>query len=190
VDPEGRPEALSAPTSPRAAFRWHVLVLSLGLGFAATSLAGCRNKTEEARQKAELTNRLTQFKAQMADLGKQAAGLRARVDQMPEDLPGLGPVRDDLHAVEEVIGVEGGRAQWLAGELDKAFVSGDKQQIEAVSKAIPQSNEGLGQSLVKVMHEMVPLERVAAQRRYFESLDAARVANAPADRKPSPSKAR
>ena len=108
----------------------------------AASLSGCRNKKEEARQKAELTKALDQFQAQIGELQKQASALHARFDKLPEDLPGIGPVRDDLHAAEEGLGVDGGRAQWLSGQLDKAFVSGNKEEIEAVRSAIPQDNDG------------------------------------------------
>jgi hypothetical protein len=144
------------------------------LATSATSLVGCRNRKEEARQKAELTSALDQFKVQMGELQRQALGLRARVDKLPEDLPGLQPVRDNLHAVEEGIGVEDGRVKWLLGEIDKAFTSGKKEEIEAVRKAIPRGNGGIDQLMVKVMHELMQVERVAAQRRYFEELDAAR----------------
>jgi hypothetical protein len=138
------------------------------------SLSGCRNKQEEARQKAELTKALAEFKTRTGELQKQASGLRARFDKLPEDLPGIEPLRDDLHAVEEGLGVEDGRAKWLAGELDKAFTSGKKQEIEAVKKAIPLGSGGIAEVIVRVAHRLPPLEGLAGQRRYFESLDAAR----------------
>lgn len=150
------------------------VVVVLTLATLALSLGGCRNRKEEARQKAELTKALDQFKTQVGDLQKQATGLRARFDKLPEDLPGIDPVRDNLHAVEEGLGVEDGRAKWLSGELDKAFASGKKDEIEAVRKAIPRGNDGIAQFIVKVAHELAPLERLAAQRRFFESLDAAK----------------
>ena len=152
------------------------VLCALSFALLALSLSGCRNKQEQARQKAELTQALDQFKAQIDALQKQTAVLRARFDKLPEDLPGIGPVRDDLHALEEGLGVEGGRAQWLAGELDKAFGSGSgkgqQEEIEAVRKAVPRGTEGMAQMLVKVTHEVMPLERVAGQRHFFEELDA------------------
>jgi hypothetical protein len=152
------------------------------LAMSAMSLSSCRNKQEEARQKAELTKALAEFKAQMGALQKQASGLRARFDKLPEDLPGIETVRDDLHAVEEGLGVEDGRAKWLAGELDKAFASGKKQEIEAVGKAIPRGDGGITEVIVRVAHKLPPLEGLAAQRRYFESLDAARARDAQKER--------
>jgi chromosome segregation ATPase len=148
--------------------------LSLAVAFLAISLSGCRNKKEEARQKAEVTKALDQYKTQIAELQKQASGLRARLDKLPEDLPGIGTVRDDLHAIEEVLGVEDGHTKWLLGELDKAFTSGKKAEIEAVRNAIPRADDTTTQAIVKLAHQLSPLERLAAQRRFFESLDAER----------------
>jgi hypothetical protein len=149
------------------------------VAIAALSLCGCRNKQEEARQRAELTKSLDQFKAQIGELQKQASGLRARFDKLPEDLPDIGTVRDDLHAVEEGLGVEDGRTKWLSGELDKAFASGKKQE-----NAIPRGNDGMAQLILKVTHELVPFERLAAQRRFFEALDAAKERDAHKQRPP------
>jgi hypothetical protein len=163
VDRERRARAVSALGRSRIV----LLVVT-----AAMSLSGCRNRKEEARQKAELTTALGQFQAQIGELLKQASGLRARFDKLPEDLPGIGPVRDDLHALEEGLGVEDGRAKWLSGQLDNAFASGKKEEIEKVSKAIPRGDGGMSPIIVKVTHELVPLERLAAQRHFFEALDA------------------
>jgi hypothetical protein len=164
--------------------------LSLSVALVALSLSGCRDKKEEARQKAELTQALDQFRAQTGELQKQAAALRARLDKLPEDLPDTGPVRDELHAVEEVVGVEDARAKWLSGELEKAFSSGKKEEIEAVRKAIPRGNGATEQLIVKVAHELAALERVAAQRHFFEKLDAANAAKDRDAQKERPSKAR
>ena len=151
-------------------------MFSLSVGLVAITLSGCKNKKEEARQKAELTAALDAFKAQVAQLQKQAAPLRARLDALPEDLPGIGAVRDDLFAVEEGLGVEDARGRWLSGELEKAFASGKKEDIEAVRNAIPQGNDGIRDRIVKVMHELLPFERLVAQSRAFEALDAAAAA--------------
>jgi len=152
------------------------------LAASAVSLSGCRNKQEEARQKAELTKALDQFRAQTAELQKQVSALRARFDKLPEDLPGIETIRDDLHAAEEGVGVEGGRAKWLAGELDKAFASGKKEEIEAVKNAIPQGDGGIAAVIVRVAHKLPPLEGLAAQRRYFEAVDAERARDAQKER--------
>ena len=171
----------------RVAFRSRAVRVALSAVLVptlATSLSGCRNRKEEARQRAELTQALDLYKAQIGELQKQASGLRARFDKLPEDLPGIGSVRDELHAAEEGLGVEDGRTKWLSGELDNAFASGKKEEIEAVRKAIPPGSDGMAQLLVKVMHDMLPFERLAAQRHFFEALDAAKARDAPKERPP------
>jgi len=165
MDRRGRDEALRA----------RARALLLGVAVAA-ALSGCRDRKEEARQRAELTRALGQYRAQVAELQKQSSALRARFDKLPEDLPDAGPARDDLHALEEVVGVEDGRTKWLSAEIDKAFSPAEAPkpaQVEALRGAIPSSTAGMGQMAVKVMHELMPLERVASQRRFFEAVDAA-----------------
>jgi hypothetical protein len=186
VDRQRRAPAVSmSPLNRRGArSRWADARLSWSLALVVTlatlvvSSSGCKNRKEEARQRAELTQALDQYKAQIGELQRQASGLRARFDNLPDDLPGLGPVRDDLHALEEGLGVEDGRGKWLSGELDKAFASGNQEQIEAVRKAIPRGADGFSESVVKVTHELMPYERLAGQRRYFEELDAAKAREA------------
>jgi hypothetical protein len=156
----------------RAVSHSRVVLLSLSVAFVATSLSGCKNRKEEARQRAELTKALDQFKTQVGELQKQAAGLRARLNALPEDLPGIETVRGNVLAVEEVLGVEDARTRWLAGELDKAFASGKKEEIERVRNEIPAGTEGIAKVVMNVTHELVPFERAASQRRFFEELDA------------------
>jgi len=153
------------PVRSRAA----VLLLAATM---AACVSGCRDRKEEARQRAELTSALQQFTAQVADLQHQSSALRARFDKLPQDLPGADSVRDDLHTLEEVVGVEDGRTKWLALELDKALASGDKAAIEKVRTAIPRSTVGIGQVVMKVMHELLRLEGLASQRRFFQEVDA------------------
>jgi hypothetical protein len=162
VDRERRAPALSARS----------VLVSVGVAVVALSLSGCRNKKEEARQRAELTEALARYKVQVGEHQKQAAGLRARFDKLPEDMQGVGPLRDDLHAIEEVLGVEDGRTKWLSGQLDKAFASGNKEEIEAVRSAIPPGDDATARAILKLTHELLPFERMAAQRRFFEALDA------------------
>ena len=169
MDRQRRAATLSTSSTRVALFLVSVAVV-------ATSLAGCKNSKELARQKAELTAALDAYNAQIVELQKHTVPLRARLDALPEDLPGLEPVRSDLYAVEEVLGVENGRGKWLAGELEKAFASGKKADIDAVRNAIPKGNDGIAQRMMKVTHELIPFERLVAQSRVFEELDAAQKA--------------
>jgi hypothetical protein len=154
--------------------RSRIVLASLGVAIVATSCASCKSSEQQVRQKAELTKALDGFKAEVQGLQKQAAPLRARFDALPEDLPGLEAVRSDLFAVEEGLGVEEARGKWLSGELDKAFASGKKQDIEAVKKEIPKGNDGIRNLIVKVTHDLLPFERLVAQSRVFEELEATR----------------
>lgn len=171
MDRQRRAAALSTAIS-------RVVLFLLSVAIVATSLSGCKGRKEQARQKAELTAALDAFKVQITDLQKQTVPLRARFDALPQDLPGLEAVRSDLFAVEEVLGTEDGRGKWLSGELDKAFASGKKEDIEAVRNAIPKGNDGIAQRIVKLTHELLPFERLVAQSRVFEELDAAQKAAA------------
>ena len=150
------------------------ILLSMSVACVALSLSGCRNKKEEARQRAELTTALEHYKTQIAEHQKQASALRARFDKLPDDMQGVGPLRDDLHAIEEVLGVEDGRTKWLSGKLDEAFASGKpkKEEIEAVRSAIPPGDDATAKAILKLTHQLLPFERVASQRRFFEALDA------------------
>jgi hypothetical protein len=166
VDRQRRAAALSTR-------RARVVLFVVSVAVGATTLPACKNSKELARQKAEMTTALDAFNAQVAQLQQEAAPLRARFNALPDDLPGLETVRADLFAIEEGLGIESGRGQWLSGELEKAFTSGKKEQIEAVRSAIPAGNDGIRKLIVKVMHELLPFERMVAQSRVFEELDAA-----------------
>jgi len=174
VDRQRRTPTLIANGVRAAASRSRLVLVSLSVVFVAILLSGCRNQKAEAQQKAELTVAVEQYRTQIGELQKQASLLRAQFDKLPEDLPGIGPVRDDLHALEEGLGVEDGRTKWLSAKLDDAFASGNKAEIEAVRNAIPRGDDTTAQAIVKIVHQLSPLERLAAQRRFFESLDAAR----------------
>ncbi len=98
--------------------------------------------------------------------------MRARFNALPEDLPGVATVHSDLFAVEEVLGVEGARVQWLSGELNTAFTTGDKARIQKVADEIRGANEGskeIEKRIFKLMHQLLPFEGMAAQRRALTS---------------------
>jgi hypothetical protein len=146
--------------------RLSVVLVWLSVAFAAISLPACKKK--DAGQQAAARRSLEEFKAQVARAQKATAEVRARFNALPEDLPGLEPVRSKLFAVEEVMGVESGRGQWLAGELDAALASGNEEQIKKVSDTIRDRVDGsktLGKPVVELAHELLPFERTAAQIR-------------------------
>jgi outer membrane protein OmpA-like peptidoglycan-associated protein len=152
-----------------------VVLLSLFVAFGATSFPACKKKLD-AGQEAAARQSLEEIKVQLGKVQKATAEVRARFNVLPEDLPGLEPVRSKLLAVEEVLGVENGRVQWLSGELDAAVASGNQEQFQKVTDTIRgfvEGSKGLGKPLVELTHELLPFERLAAP--YLALVKAGRV---------------
>ena len=98
---------------------------------------------------------------------KTEEDLRTRFKALPEDLPGLQTIHSDLFAVEEVLGVEGARAQWLSGELNAAVATKKREQVQKVSDAIRGAIEGtkeIEKRILELTHQLAPFEHLAAER--------------------------
>jgi outer membrane protein OmpA-like peptidoglycan-associated protein len=150
------------------AARSPVVFISLCLALGAVSIPACKKKGESHQQVERARQSLQHVKAQVAQAQKGTADVRARFNALPEDLPGLETFRSKLLAVEEVMGVENGRVQWLSGELDAAVASGQQEQIQKVSATISEVVEGsktYGKPVLDLLHELLPFERTAAQIR-------------------------
>lgn len=148
----------------------------IGLGLAALaliSLPACRQKRAELESAKASANQSHQdFKTRVGKLQAATSDLRARFNALPEDLPGLETIHSDLFAVEEVLGVEGARVRWLSGELNAAFNTGSKEQIQKASAAIRGAIEGnkeIEKRIFELTHRLLPFERMAAQRRALTS---------------------
>jgi outer membrane protein OmpA-like peptidoglycan-associated protein len=142
--------------------------VSLCVAFAAMSVPACKKKGGDSQKVERSRQSLVQIKTQVVEAQKATAALRARFTALPEDLPGLETVRSKLFAVEEVMGVENGRVQWLSRELDAAVASGNEEQIQKVSATISEVLEGsktFGKPVVDLLHELLPFEHTAAQIR-------------------------
>jgi outer membrane protein OmpA-like peptidoglycan-associated protein len=145
-----------------------IAFVSLGVAFGAMFSPACKKKGEDTQQVERARQSLEQIRAQVAQAQKATADVRARFNALPEDLPGLDAVRSKLLAVEEVMGVENGRVQWLSGELNTASASGNQEQIQKVSTTISEVVEGsktYGKPVLDLLHELLPFERTAAQIR-------------------------
>ena len=143
------------------------MVVSLCLAFGAMSIPACKKKVDD-QQVERARQSLVQIKTQVAEAQKATAAVRARFSALPEDLPGLDTFRSKLFSVEEVMGVENGRVQWLSGELDAAVASGKQEQVQKVSATIGEVLEGsktYGKPALELVHELLPFERTAAQIR-------------------------
>lgn len=144
------------------------MFVSLCVAFAAMSISACKKKGDGNQQVERSRQSLVQIKSQVADAQKATAAVRARFSALPDDLPGLETARSKLLAIEEVMGVENGRVQWLSGELDAAVASGNQEQIQKVSTTIGEVLEGsktFGRPVLDLVHELLPFERTAAQIR-------------------------
>ena len=144
------------------------MFVSLCVAFGAMFIPACKKKGEGDQQVQKARQSLEQIKAAVTQAQKATADVRARFNALPEDLPGLETVRSKLFAVEEVMGVENGRVQWLTRELDAAVASGKDDQIKKVSATISEVVEGsktYGKPVLELLHELLPFERTAAQIR-------------------------
>lgn len=144
------------------------MIVSLCVAFGAMFIPACKKKGEGNQQVQQARQSLEQIKVAVAQAQKATADVRARFTALPEDLPGLEAVRSKLFAVEEVMGVENGRVQWLTRELDAAVASGKDDQIQKVSATISEVVEGsktYGKPVLELLHELLPFERTAAQIR-------------------------
>jgi OmpA-OmpF porin, OOP family len=117
---------------------------------------------------ASLRQSLEEIRADVEKMQKTAGELRRRFGALPEDLPGLETFRSKLHAVEEVLGTESARVNWLGGELDAALASGKEDQVQTIAGTIGSSVEGIKRltaTLITLTHELLPFERMMAQFR-------------------------
>ena len=147
--------SMSGPSSLR------LVIFSLCLVAVAGSL-GCKKKEDPAT--AATRHALEEVKGQVAKLRKEASELRARVNALPDDLPSLDAVRSKLSSVEEVLGTEAARVEWLSGELGAAIASGSKEKLAEISETIRGSVEGskrLAKPVMEVAQDLLPLEHHA-----------------------------
>lgn len=138
------------------------VLLAMCVASGATFIPACKKK-DGGQEVAAARQALAEVEAEVAKVQKATADVRARFNALPEDLPGLEPVRSKLHAVEEVMGVENARVRWLAGELEGAAASGNEEQLKKVSETIRSSVEGsrrLGKPALELGHELLPFERM------------------------------
>ena len=160
----------------------NVVLLSLLVALGGMSIQACAKKKDgnpQADPKYLAANQsLARLKADAQKLQAETAAIRKRLERLgaaADDLPGLAPFRSNLFATEEVLGGVGGTSEWLSKELETAFASGDRQQVEKVTATIASSADEMKKfekSVVGLSHDLIPLERSVAQ---FRALAAAGV---------------
>jgi len=138
---------------------------SLTLTFAAIAFPGCQAKKEPVKpdfeeSKKQIKQSLEELKTAVSRQSQDLSGVHGRFNTLPEDMPGLAEVRSKLFAVEEVLGVDGGRIKWLSDKLDAAIAAGTAQQLKEVSDLIQEAVKGSHAKVVlELDHEVMRFER-------------------------------
>ena len=166
----------------RRVSRSNVVILSLLVTSGAMSIQACAKKKAGSPQAdpkyVAASQSLERLKADAQKLQAETAAIRKRLERLgasADDLPGLATFRSNLFATEEVLGGVGGTSEWLSRELEAAFASGDRQQVEKVTATIASSADEMKKfekSVVDLSHDLIPFERSVAQ---FRALAAAGV---------------
>jgi outer membrane protein OmpA-like peptidoglycan-associated protein len=159
--------------------RSNVVILSVLVTSWAMSIPACARKQTGSPQAdpkyVAASESLQRFKAGGQKLQAETAAIRKRLDAITDDLPGLAAFRSNLFATEEVLGGVGATAESLSTELETAFATGDRQQVERVTALIANSAEsmkGFEKTVLDQSHALIPFERKVAQ---FRALAAAGV---------------
>ena len=166
---------LSSPAieySFRVVSRSNVVILSLLVTSGAMSIQACAKRKVGSPQAdpryVAASQSLQRLKADAQKLQAETAAIHKRLDALTDDLPGLAAFRSNLFATEEVLGGVGGTSEWLSKELEAAFASGDRQQIDKVTATIASSADDMkkfDKSVVALSHDLIPFERSVAQFR-------------------------
>jgi chromosome segregation ATPase len=153
---------------------------SIGLLLCIGALAGCQRRSNQV---AEVKQSLEALKPQFAELKKRFMDLRERVESIPSDVPGFGEARARFYAVEEARGVVDGKISWLSSQLDAASRSGNRDELQQVSKDIVRTQEDIRKIddiHTKILHEMMAFQRMAQQEPAAGAVAASPTAAAPA----------
>jgi len=160
MSPNPTPNGRSAP-SRRELLRGAQLV-------AVAALVGCRKRsTDDAKQgpsAASVKQSLDELRKRLDEQKKKFMALREQVDALPADMPGFGDVRVNFYATEEGRGTTDGKAVWLAGQLEAAIKSGNRDELEQVSKDIAATHDDIRKIddlHVKLLHQVMAFERMA-----------------------------
>lgn len=161
-----------------------LLCLSGGAGL----FAGC-HKSAPGVNVDQLRQSIEGLRSQFGELRKRYMDLRERVESIPMDTPGFQDARARFYAAEEGRGVSEAKVTVLQSQLDAAVSSGNREELEQISKEIPGTQESIrkiDEMHTKLLHQMMSFERMAEQRKR----DLAEAAANPPPAPPSPAKAK
>ena len=147
------------------------IVLLLGAGLPI----GCHKGADKAKVE-ELRQSLDALQKQSTDLKTRFMALRKQFETVPTDLPGFMELRGKFYAIEEGRGITDTKVMLLSGRLDAASSSGNRDEVQQISKEIAQTYDELHQLdelYVKLLHQVMSFQRQAAQQKQAEDEAAA-----------------
>ncbi len=148
------------------------IVPVLSILLLGAPLAGCRkdradagNKTGAAGSTDAVKQSLEALKAPLNALNTKFADLHKQFDPLPPNLPGIEEVRGKFYATDEGLGRIVAKIDWLAHRLEAARKSGNRQELDEVSKDIAQTQEELRQIdriALELVHQVLPFQKMMA----------------------------
>lgn len=181
-------------------FRLRLVTLSLGLAVGGGSLIGCHKQAADKSAQEQASGQpapdpeavkqaYAGLKKQFADMQQSFADLSKDLEAIPPDLQGYPQLRATFYAAEESRGVTDAKVTMLGSRLDSALQSGkpdDLRQVSASIGATAESGRKIGETYIKLLHEVMAYQRVAAQRK--QAVAASNAAAQPAKAKHAKSK--
>jgi uncharacterized coiled-coil protein SlyX len=142
-----------------------VLPLLLAVAVGSGSLAGCHKSSSDKVQAESVRQSLEGLRKQFAELKTRFMDLRTRVESIkPPEPPGFNDARARFYAAEEARGTTEAKVSWLASRLDTASSTGNRAELDEISKEIAQSQADIAkieQLHVKLLHQIMSFERMA-----------------------------
>lgn len=142
-----------------------IVPLLLAVFVGAGSVAGCHKTAPEKVNADAVKQSLDGLAKQFAELKTRFMDLRERVESIkPPEPPGFNDARARFYAAEEARGTTDAKVSWLTGRLDAAVSTGNREELEQISKEIAQTQADIGkidQLHVKLLHQIMSFERMA-----------------------------
>jgi hypothetical protein len=138
---------------------------------SASSLPACHKDKAQGEKKTtgipganSARQSLEGLKPKLSALNTKFAALHKQIDPLPPNLPGFGDVRAKFYNTDIGLGVMGPKLSWLSGRLDAAQKSGNREELQQVTKDIEHTHEELAQIdriALEVLHQALPFQRMA-----------------------------
>lgn len=154
--------------------RLRTMLFLLSLLAAAGTLTGCsKDKAHEATNKQGALNgdavkqSLEGLKPKLSALTEKFKALHKQIDPLPPNLPGFSEVRAKFYNTDIGMGILAPKITWLSERLDSALKSGNREELQQVSKDIAKTHDEITQIdgiALEVLHQVVPFQRILAQR--------------------------